>query len=141
MRYVPLVKTFAEHVDRWFDVRKEFNIADPPLFVHLPSKKPKKPQAKAKEIKGVKAIGKALSTDAITDIIEATRKRAGVALFTPHDLRRSFGTHLLDRGIDIALVKDLMGHADIQTTSIYDKRGGDAKRKAVKVLELNKETV
>lgn len=116
VRYVPLVATFANHVDRWVSARETGEITAPPLFVHL-------------------ASGKPLSTDVISDVVEAVRERAGVAPFTPHDLRRSFGTHLLDRGVDIALVKDLMGHVDIQTTTIYDKRGGDSKRRAVKVLE------
>lgn len=116
VRYVPLVTAFAEHVDRWISTRATHEITSPPLFLHL-------------------ASGKALSTDVISDVVEAVRKRAGVAAFTPHDLRRSFGTHLLDRGVDIALVKELMGHVDIQTTTIYDKRGGDSKRRAVQVLD------
>jgi integrase/recombinase XerD len=120
VRYVPLVKTFADHVDRWVIARETHAITGLQLFVQISS-------------------GKALSTDVISDVIEAVRKRAGIAEFTPHDLRRSFGTHLLDRGVDIALVKELMGHVDIQTTTIYDKRGGEAKRRAVKVLEPDKE--
>lgn len=120
VRYVPLTATFANHVDRWIATRDAKNISAAPLFMHL-------------------ASGEPLSTDVISDIVEAVRKRAAVAEFTPHDLRRSFGTHLLDRGVDIALVKELMGHVDIQTTTIYDKRGGDSKRRAVKVLEPSKE--
>lgn len=116
VRYVPLVAAFANHVDRWIANRDAKKISATPLFMHLSS-------------------GKPLSTDVISDIVEAVRKRAAVAEFTPHDLRRSFGTHLLDRGVDIALVKDLMGHVDIQTTTIYDKRGDDSKRRAVMVLE------
>ena len=49
--------------------------------------------------------------------------KTGLEGFSPHDLRASFISLLSDNGEDIKTVADCVGHSDIRTTAIYDRRG------------------
>jgi integrase len=49
-------------------------------------------------------------------------ERVRVCTYTPHSLRATTATLLLDAGVDIAKVQDLLGHRHITTTQVYDKR-------------------
>jgi integrase/recombinase XerD len=61
-------------------------------------------------------------------------RQAGVETFAPHDLRRWAITELLRAGQDVIAVRDLAGHASVQTTAGYDQRGVDAARSASRHL-------
>lgn len=78
--------------------------------------------------------GRRLGKDGVNHILRELHERAGVEKFTPHDLRRSFATHLLDNDADILMVQKLMGHSQLSTTAIYDRRGEKGKQKAITKL-------
>lgn len=85
--------------------------------------------------------GGAITQERLTDqglyhILDTRRQQARIATFTPHDLRRTFAGDLLDAGVDISTVQKLMGHANANTTSGYDRRGERAKRDAVRKLHV-----
>ncbi len=74
-----------------------------------------------------------LGRSGISDRVEILAKRAGLEC-SPHDLRRSFATALIDATNDLGTVSKLMGHSSITTTQIYDKRGDKAKQAVIKKL-------
>jgi integrase/recombinase XerD len=66
------------------------------------------------------ARGGALSRQGAWAILRSAAERAGLSrAISPHTLRHSFATHLLDGGADVRVVQELLGHASVTTTQIY----------------------
>lgn len=77
----------------------------------------------------------AVSEQAIYNAVVKRIKQAALpAKTTPHDLRRSFATKLLKSGKDLKLVSDLMGHASVDTTALYDHRDDIARKEAQQAI-------
>ena len=86
--------------------------------------------------KGDRLGTRPLHLNAVLKILRRRGAQAGVDLFSPHDLRRSFISDLLDAGADIATVQKLAGHAQVTTTARYDRRGEAAKQRVAGLLHV-----
>ena len=83
-----------------------------------------------------KKNGKPISTDTIQRIIKRASLRAGIAKHvTPHSLRHSFATHLLEAGESIRKIQELLGHANLSTTQIYTKVSTEELKKVSSPLD------
>jgi integrase/recombinase XerD len=78
--------------------------------------------------------GQHMRPTSFRDILDTRIEEAGLERFRPHDARRTYIGENLDAGTDIATVADLVGHADIRTTRLYDKRNGRRMAEAVERL-------
>ena len=66
------------------------------------------------------SLGTRLSRQSAWNIVKSAAIRAGIkSNLSPHALRHSFATHLLDGGADIRVVQELLGHSSVTTTQIY----------------------
>ena len=66
------------------------------------------------------ARGMPIRRESIWSLVKTAAKRAGLSRkVSPHTLRHTFATHLVEGGADLAAVQELLGHADISTTQIY----------------------
>ncbi len=98
-RMIPIGKSAVHWLQRYLAVRKQFgNEGKAELFLHR---------------------GRTMTRQTAWSIIKVHAMTAGVPDISPHTLRHSFGTHLMQHGADSRSVQALLGHADISTTEIY----------------------
>jgi integrase len=119
-RRVPVANGALDALLDWLTVRG----SDPdPLFVPI-------------NPGGRLVVGQHMTPQAVLNLLAKRGAEAKIPDFSPHDLRRTFISDLLDRGADIATVQKLAGHAQVTTTARYDRRGDRAKLAAVDLLSV-----
>jgi integrase/recombinase XerD len=99
-RRIPIGKSAVEWLQKYLSVRKRLGN-----------------EARAELFFGPK--GKPLTRQVAWSVIKTHAAKAGVPDISPHVLRHTFGTHLMQHGADSRSVQAMLGHADISTTEIY----------------------
>ncbi len=106
VRLVPLGQRAMERIRAWIGVRGSGKVLDDTLFLG--------------------SRGKRMSRTGVWQIVKRYARSANIRQnVTPHMLRHSFATHLLDNGADLRAVQEMLGHSDIATTQIYTHVSAD----------------
>jgi site-specific recombinase XerD len=69
-------------------------------------------------------------------VLKRRQRQAGLEGITPHAFRRRYVSTLLENGVDLLTVQDLVGHANAVTTARYDRRGDSARRRATQAFRV-----
>lgn len=118
-RTVYLPELVCEHVKAWIEVREE----EPgPLFC---------PVRMTGEVPITRLRGESLWY-----VLKRRQQQAGLEGLTPHGFRRAYVSGLLEAGVDLLTVQELVGHSNAVTTARYDRRRESARRQATLVLRL-----
>lgn len=102
-RRVPIDRAFFTEVRAYLDRERPKGLATPECFVVLRGP----------------TTGQAMTEAGLRKIFRVHRARTGAVRVRPHRLRHTFGTDLASAGIDLLVLRDLMGHAHVETTAAY----------------------
>lgn len=118
-RTLYLSSSAAASVNEWIEIR---NRAAGPLLCQVN--------------KSGRVIQQRLTPQAVLFILQRRGEQANVESFSPHDLRRTFASDLIDADVDIPTVQMMLGHATPNQAIRYDRRGEERKRRAGAVLQV-----
>ena len=108
-------------LNKYLNIRKEFLINDSSEYLLLNNN------------------GTNLSRESIAAIINKIINKSGINhKISPHTLRHTFATHLLDNGADLRSVQELLGHENLKTTEIYTHVSNERLRNAYLKYHPNK---
>jgi integrase/recombinase XerD len=119
IREIPIPEPTIAALEDWISLRGN---SFEPLFMSV--------------YRGGKFRYRRLIPDSVAAVIYKRAEQAGMPDITCHDLRRDFVTSLLDAGNDLSTVSKLAGHQDPATTKIYDRRGLESLRKAIRTIQI-----
>jgi site-specific recombinase XerD len=118
-RTVYLPESVCDRVKSWVEVRED----EPgPLFCPV-------------RMTGEVPVSR-LRGESLWYILKRRQRQAGLKGITPHAFRRRYVSTLLENGVDLLTVQDLVGHANAVTTARYDRRGDSSRRQAVQTFSL-----
>lgn len=102
-RMVPLGRPAVEAIGNWLPARLELGAKDNAVFLNL--------------------RGRRLTRQTVFEIVKRAAERAGLdpSEVSPHVLRHSAATHMIEAGADIRSVQELLGHANVNTTQVYTR--------------------
>lgn len=100
-RLVPIGKFAKIAIQNWLDERKKWTTKDGAIFINK--------------------FGKRLTTRAVQQRLQKMALKQGLPPVSPHMLRHSFATHMLESSGDLRSIQELLGHSSISTTQIYTK--------------------
>ena len=112
-RTVYLPEGVCRHLKAWVEVRED---APGPLFCPV-------------RMTGEVPISR-LRGETLWYVLKRRQREAGLEGVTPHGFRRAYVSGLLEAGVDLLTVQELVGHADAVTTARYDRRGESLRRRA-----------
>jgi integrase/recombinase XerD len=119
-RLCPLATNGAQLIERWLTYRTR---AEGPLLLPI--------------FKGGHIVLRRMNDQSVLKaLVQRAKHVPQLASFSPHDLRRTFAGDLMDAGVDISTVQQLMGHSSVVTTQRYDRRPATERRRAVRKISV-----
>lgn len=118
-RFIPLNQNMMFMLEDWVSARSTLSyVKSSALFVSM----------------GKNHRGKRISYGSTRQIVKATLKQAGLGDYSPHKLRHTFATQLLEKGVPLEQISELLGHSRLDTTLIYAHTNPGKLRSAVELL-------